>query len=815
MTAGTGVTCARLARRAALPFTLALLGGCAARLPEPAPPIGPSPSSRMLDAWSAARVPGFERDEAAQAEALAAALEARAGAPGWPAPERFVDDWRHRPWLTLPERYGEHLERARAGEADAAYLAGRLGGTAADARLGAARAQEPRLSWAHHGLAWRTFASGAPHRAVRGGQAAYTLARDPSERAQFAIALARYLDGAEERAPAENLLRLTLAADDALALRGPERALVEAELARVELESLDPADVRRGAARALRLLGTVSLDVQERLRLLLGVRGSATALVSRAEVELALLDARAAARTASEEESIERALELLDGGTTREGASGSAWRDRWVEAAGAGTLDVELTAWCQVLPDRLVAEDGLPRRAALRALVLAARTDADGTAGELGEALLAAGWFAEARALSASLGSDTLERRAAEGEAALAAVRALARRVDAQEAFVNSGAVDASGASSRERGRVDSLRELEDEVARLTARVGGTPARSPLIRYGPLGEVIHPGPRFSAEDDRLGRGAEGEPVPGLAALFDALGRFALVGRGVGQGGPDATILRLVGVEEREGEHLGRPFSGTVFWCQGADVPGRYARRGAAISGAALHEGYYVDLGVVERDRAHWEDLAGRFSARAGAVEAALGVRGARVPPELRTESTPALGAADRMRLAVMRGADGALRVPGLDALGAVVAVHEEGHLCDRKQWYPLSLGRALRLVSFAGAHGFSSNAIAEALEARAQLVALCCADDVRLAWIDLLDAAEAESSGGITPHGSAYRSLLASILRRMDGELRFGAWDDAGVDPERRLIDQLHRIEPELLRELAVREARSRGLARL
>ena len=98
-----------------------------------------------------------------------------------------------------------------------------------------------------------------------------------------------------------------------------------------------------------------------------------------------------------------------------------------------------------------------------------------------------------------------------------------------------------------------------------------------------------------------------------------------------------------------------------------------------------------------------------------------------------------------------------------------------------------------------------------ALEARAQLVALCVAEDVRLPWVDLLDAAEG-GGAGVTPHGRAYRRLLQDLIDRLEAEVRSGGWRDLGLDPDGRWVDQLHRIEGEALRGLALREARSRGL---
>ena len=62
----------------------------------------------------------------------------------------------------------------------------------------------------------------------------------------------------------------------------------------------------------------------------------------------------------------------------------------------------------------------------------------------------------------------------------------------------------------------------------------------------------------------------------------------------------------------EGAHLGVPYSGTVAWCEGTEVPSRPARRGARIVGAALHEGYWVDVQGVRRELERWRSLGARL-----------------------------------------------------------------------------------------------------------------------------------------------------------------------------------------------------------
>ena len=427
-----------------------------------------------------------------------------------------------------------------------------------------------------------------------------------------------------------------------------------------------------------------------------------------------------------------------------------------------------------------------------------------------------------------------IEERAVQGRATLDALLQLARRIDAREAFARAWGESDGDADVRDAERVSSLRALEGEIVRTFGRSGyqveDEDRSSPAIEYGFIGAVLHPGANFSAEDVRLGRGEEGAPVPGSAALFRRMNRFALVGNGAGQGGPDATVQRVVGVEarggprhggdERAGEHLGRPFRGTVFWCQGADVPGRFGRLGAGISGAALHEGYYLDIGQIAAEQRGWIALAERF-VEAPERAVALSVGRAPLDPSRRTEVSPALGAGDRMRLAVLESLAG-IEEPGtgriepdfaLDHLTHVVATHEEGHLCDRAGWYPLSVSRVMSLISFAGAHGFSGQRIARALEERAQLIAVAACRDPRVPIVDLLDAAE-EGGASVTPHGAAYRRVLARLVERLEKEYLAGEWDGADLQPDGRWIDQLHRLDPEALRGLAIREARARGLAR-
>lgn len=831
--------------------------------------MAPAASAAMLEAWALSRGSGFQMGSGEFEGALEQARRAATLAPDWAAPGRFLDRWSYRPGLTLPDRFAEHLAAAQLGDSRACYLAARLGGAESGALFERAAELDPNLSWAWHGQAWTASRARRLEAAIAAGRRALTLARDPSEAALFSWSLATYLDASKQEAEAIGVLRGALGTQGELALRVPERAMVGALLADLLLEDEVLLLQAEGVERAIHWIASPWVTERERLKLVEGLLGVGHGLVSGAEIELALAQGAAALTGEGQRAVSELLVSLRQGSQARPASPG--WRARLVEgfspqspwtqgprtqsprtqgvdrrgtdlqggALNGGASDALrlaksdgpalgleglLEAWCSDLPAAVKDDGGAPLSPALVALLEAVRSlDHESPtreqSREVGRRLMAAGWFSEAVGWAASIapgdpeGAQDLEVAALRGRAAMGALLNLGRRLDAMKAFAS-----ASGGAER----ITSATELHDEVARVLERAGWMEVpegglRSPVISYGPAGSIIHPGPSFSEEDGQLGRGTPGAPVPGLAAAFEAMGRFALVGRGAGQGGPDATVLRRLHAQRRSGEHLGRRFDGVAIWCQGADVPGRITRRGGAIAGAALHEGFYIDLEVIASEREYWAALLKAFSGPGGAPDRPALSRALAAPsPSLArvTSLEPALGAADRMRLAVMcdRGAAAPV-VPPMDLFCEGVVAHEEAHLCDRMAWYPLTATRVLRLVAFAAGQGFSGGRIGEALEERAQLVALAVLEDPRLMWVDLLDAAGQKFGGGGAPHGAAYRRLLGRLVERMQAESQEGGWADLpGVGA--RWIDRLHLVAPEDLRALAQREASSAGLTR-
>lgn len=800
-------------------------------------------------------------EDLARERALAAAERAHDLAPDWVAPRRMLDDFENQDLLGI-EALAAHRARLADNPDDAAgqYLAGRLEGDRGGARFERAVALDPDLAWAHHGLAYMAGRAGDHRLAVARERRALARARDPWERTYFTSRLANFHNALDQRDQALDLLVARIA-DPEVAPTDMVQLSVQAAL--IELSMVFQPEYKRGYARALDLLRNRDLTDAEveslvrRLRLFRGSDSHATL-----ELQLALASRSSPARD------LWRADLMLDTRSTplALGLLRRA-REKWVRggrsdrtllraarfAAGQYTLAVE--EWVRDQPRVVLDDEGLPRDPDLRAVV--EHTLADGTLQDgpwlvaFGDRLVAAGWFREARSVASALGLHDLdaalelEDRAAAGLGLLGGITQLMQNVDRRGsslAGLSSGGSWGASASHDPAGDgaddVDDLdgvlAALAPIVARSSTLLGGETDEqrlseelraSPRLEYASFGSLVHPGPWFSAADQSAGLGTAGQPVPGLAALFARLGRFGVFGQVLGGGGPDGTVLQRVLAAERSGEHLGVKWSGTVVWCEGADLKSRAGRLGADISGAALHEGYWVDVDAVRRERGPWAQAEEQFLGAANRVrlERALASRGLELtatnPEERRLERTGAtilLGEADRVRLAVLRDrydarapADGGPLV-GLDELLELTSIHEQGHLCDRARFLPLSsnlpeVGRMLLRT------GFGPASIARRLEYRAQLIALAEAPDPRLPLVSILGAAEGGGSG-VTPHASAYRELLADLLETLDREVRRdpGAW--AAIDRDHVLVHQLHFLSVTQVRRLARLQAEREGL---
>jgi hypothetical protein len=159
-----------------------------------------------------------------------------------------------------------------------------------------------------------------------------------------------------------------------------------------------------------------------------------------------------------------------------------------------------------------------------------------------------------------------------------------------------------------------------------------------------------------------------------------------------------------------------------------------------------------------------------------------------------------------------RGSAGRLGTIELDELLQVTATHEEGHLCDRTRFLPLSKN-LLAVLGFLVDCGFSPASVSEALEYRAQLVALCDSPDPRVPLAQVLDSVE-DGPSGVTSHASGYASLLEDLLGVLDHRVRTDPQAAAIVDPGYTLAHQLHHVPAELLRSLALELASKKRIVR-
>ncbi len=840
----------------ALMFVAGLpLVACRSRMVEPLPGPGVGAQAAMDQALRLMRagtdLPGAQT-------ALREAIEL---APDWEVPRRKQDDLL-RQSLLGPRALRSHWAAMEQGEGVGmhAYLSGRLNTGYSPQRFLQATRSQPRNPWGLHGLAFVAAGQGRHGRAVELQTQAVGLAREAEERRLFTIALSNYQRAAGDRKQAAlTLAELWRGLDPGFARDGVELQLILAEVAMDEDDATEKAKVRasrlvrqgnlaRSEWSALFELGLLDADVMRAWLVLRHGHGDLDAWAR----DLAL-----------------RLFEVSDpeamGARRLRAPYAKSIRQRTVALIERGQVLDAWNLWRGSLPNFL--DDLLLFPPDLSRVGMAARdfhVDPHNpeTSAHLARAFLRVGWFEEAQAFVRSLpeGMDLDLAMEVDSQATLAreSIRGLGRlmrRVDRGRA--HSGPSDPLEEEQRERAKVESLDDLLRAVGQVLWQAGpaffGDTSReemeerlvaSPRLRFGSFAQVVHPGPVLAPWDRGRELGALGEPVSGLSQELGRLGRVGILGSAMGVGAPDATVLRLVCSEQKSGEHLGVPFQGTVLWCDGTDVGASHVRMGASVAGAALHEGYFIDLHEVRVAHEAWQRLANRFQAggskeRLDQLHEILSDPGlpTRAPALIPRQTGPVdplnpnplpldpwmetdalLGQADRNRLAWMgehaqeRGGEpGSLMPPSFEDSVLLTAIHEEGHLCERTRFLPLS-EHWLAALGFLAEQNFSPLRVQQRFEYRAQLTALCEVQDPRLILVEILDLAEGSASG--LPHGPAYAQLLKDLVHELGTGLKAQApWlRGLEMDPDHRLVFQLHRLPKEALLATALRVAAKEGL---
>lgn len=309
---------------------------------------------------------------------------------------------------------------------------------------------------------------------------------------------------------------------------------------------------------------------------------------------------------------------------------------------------------------------------------------------------------------------------------------------------------------------------LDAFVARLDEAAAGLPgspslAALPRRDFGLFGALLETAPLEAALPDALVVCGKALTMPPDIAWFERVdgGQREL---------PD-------GLGSYEEWHVRRP-----------RVGGYLASRGAAITGAALDPLVWIDLDQLER-----EERGARF-----------------LPAGPPLAARPAAGREQRRSLAEPLDVARWLERPSREApdgrhlqrLLAAVGDHERQHIVDFRRFTAAGAGGKLALLLQGG---LLPGAVLAEVERRAQLHALREAEDPRLPLAHAVSYLPVEGAARSDPHAAGYAALVNEFVRRLDEADWPGGRPprELGLDPGRVLLQQLHRLEPEVIRAIA------------
>ncbi|MBL8897084.1 MAG: hypothetical protein JNM84_05630 [Planctomycetes bacterium] len=434
----------------------------------------------------------------------------------------------------------------------------------------------------------------------------------------------------------------------------------------------------------------------------------------------------------------------------------------WAEGVPPGLLEhpaQRFRARWERLREASAVAQRAPRGSELLSLALAYRD-----AGWLDEALLLA---ARAELLEETLAPEAL---------------ALAQRIDAFQAAM--GELQAQLQSAQRGG--PPLR-LEDVLAGLQL------AAVQILGADPGPTRIEELSVFAARVDPTAQGQ------GLGRLLEAFGRFAIFGQVLG-GPVDVFAMREIHRRDLESELLGRPLRGNVVVGEAREIEALAELAGPGIAGAAVHDGYFVNLDVVREWATEVEELRrvhGRPERSARLLDAPL--------PRCETADRTALD--EPLHVAQKLALRAALRddpCPIYQRLFELVSVHERAHLADAAEFLPVGR-KPFAMLGFLLAAGFSAAAVEARLEMRAELSALAAADEPDLVLSHIVSYA---MSGRSSAHARGFRTLL----ERFVAHLHEHAASFPTLDPDARILQQLHRLDNAEIRRVALALAREEGL---
>jgi tetratricopeptide (TPR) repeat protein len=427
-----------------------------------------------------------------------------------------------------------------------------------------------------------------------------------------------------------------------------------------------------------------------------------------------------------------------------------------------GTYVEAVEGFVTSAPPELVRADNL-YAARWRALRLAARqADAqpDGSRLlELGEALLAVGWRAEAAVV--------LARAQAEGP--LAVRRRAIRRAAEERAFDRLLGDIAMMARALRSGtlRGEDVAEVPDVLRAIGAasrrRLGRDVTRGAVVRTYPfLGEFA------------VTVGSEGQ----FANAFDARGLLLLVGRRRGDGSR-IVLGRLAVVRAGERARIaGRDLTFDECWLETDGLPRSLAGLGGGLAGLTMDRLVLLQLDTVLRGPPRVGDIT-------------LLPRPATVRAERIALDTPS-AVASRLEARIAATSD--LEAETL----AAVRCHEIGHVYDADRMLPV-FAPPWRAVGLVLRHGFDGAAVEAHLEARAALVSLAEGSAPHAALASLLGFLP--DLEGETAHARGY----VEVVRAMVAEIEDDPASFPSVDRRVNILQQMDRLTPDEARELGRR----------
>ncbi len=287
-----------------------------------------------------------------------------------------------------------------------------------------------------------------------------------------------------------------------------------------------------------------------------------------------------------------------------------------------------------------------------------------------------------------------------------------------------------------------------------------------------------------------------EPQSALSLHFRRFNQFAILGRRIG-GPPEMHLVTMASLRPNvQLVALGREAEFDEIIAAETVIPSHQVHRGDQLAAVAVVRTVLVDLDSIWSWATDTVSAARRWQGAPESTKAAVGLPLSSW--NQRQDLFEPLCLAERLA-----HDEGAAELPLEELFLRLldhVRYHEFGHVLDARRYLPL-LSHPLRSLGLFIGEGFSSAAVQAYLEGSAEVAALASSRYPRLALS--LTVANALGSDRKNTHATGYRRILAGMVERIDEDPeRF-----PGFDPDVNVVQQLHRLTEEQIRELAVEVA--------